>query len=221
MTPAVAYMRCSGVAAEFGDTFDRQQVSVQKYAQANDIEIVFEYRDAGVSGRLELEHRAGLAACLERVENNGVKLVLVESADRLARDSVVSEYIIRQFQKVGCKVIAASGGVDLTLGDETNPTAKMIRQILAVVAEFDRNVTTIKLRVARERLRAKNGKCEGRKAYGTKDELEAQVIKTITLYAKLWDAKRIAQHLNDSKIPTRMGKRWHAATVSKILRRQK
>lgn len=167
-TSAVAYMRCSGVAAEFGDTFERQTAAVTKYATENDIEIVDEYRDAGVPGKTELQDRPGLAACLERVENNGVKLVLVESADRLARDSMVSEVIIRQFQKAGCKVISASGGVDLTLGDDSNPTAKMIRQILAVVAEFDRCVTVLKLRAARERKRATGGRCEGRKPYGSR-----------------------------------------------------
>lgn len=219
MTPAVAYMRCSGVAAEFGDTFERQSAAVEKYAAANDIEIVDEYRDAGVSGRTELEHRSGLAACLERVENNGVKLVLVESADRLARDSMVGEVIIRQFQKVGCKVISASGGVDLTSGDDSNPTAKMIRQILAVVAEFDRCVTVLKLRAARERQRSKGGRCEGRKQFGTRPGEQA-VLLDIQHLAVDYNAAQIAIVLNKNGIPTRMGKRWHSGTVSKILKRQ-
>ncbi len=222
MTPAVVYYRCSGVAAEFGDTFERQSAAVRKYAAANDIEIVDEYRDAGVSGRTELEHRSGLAACLERVENNGVKLVLVESADRLARDSMVGEVIIRQFQKAGCRVISASGGVDLTSGDDSNPTAKMIRQILAVVAEFDRCVTVLKLRAARERQRAKGGRCEGRLRFGSKPG-EQKTLEQIHMLAKhRFDAEEIAKELNRTieVYPTRMGKRWHAGTVSKILKRE-
>jgi DNA invertase Pin-like site-specific DNA recombinase len=219
MTPAVAYYRCSGVAAEFGDTFERQSAAVHQYAQAHDIEIVDEYRDAGVPGKTELQNRPGLAACLERVENNGVKLVLVEISDRLARDSIVSELIIRQFQKAGCKVISASGGVDLTEGDDSNPTAKLIRQILACVAEFDRCVTVLKLRAARERQRANGGRCEGRKGFGHRpgeSETFGYIIKS---YAEGMSPAAIANSLDALRIPTRMGKRWHAATVSKILKR--
>jgi DNA invertase Pin-like site-specific DNA recombinase len=219
MTPAVCYLRCSGAGQIGGDTWDRQLSAIRGYSAANDIEILDEYKDEGISGKTELEHRTGLAACLERVENNGVKLVLVESADRLARDSMVAEVIIRQFQKAGCRVISASGGVDLTSGDDSNPTAKLIRQILACVAEFDRCVTVLKLRAARDRQRSKVGRCEGRKPYGT-FTAELTTWRQIKLFAEGgWDARQIADWLNQHGKATRMGKRWHAGTVSKILKR--
>lgn len=220
MTPAVIYLRCSGQGQIDGDTWNRQLAAVQAYAAANDIEIVDEYRDAGISGRTELENRSGLAACLERVENNGVKLVLCESADRIARDSLVAEVIIRQFQKVDCRVISASGGVDLTSGDDANPTAKLIRQILACVAEFDRCVTVLKLRAARERQRSKVGRCEGRKRFGTHEHEKKTLAEMTMLSDRGYDTKQIADWLNLSGFPTRYGKRWHSGTVSKILARQ-
>lgn len=220
MTPAVIYLRCSGQGQIEGDTWNRQLSAVRSYAAANEIEIVDEYRDEGVSGKTELEHRSGLAACLERVENNGVKLVLVESADRLARDSMVGEVIIRQFQKAGCKVISASGGVDLTSGDDSNPTAKMIRQILAVVAEFDRCVTVLKLRAARERQRAKGGRCEGRRPFGHRPGEEATLRLIVARGAAGCRPDDIAAMLNLYRHPTRMGKQWHAGTISKILKRE-
>lgn len=219
MTSAVLYMRCSGVGQIEGDTWERQTLACNKYAATHEIQIVEIYRDEGVSGKTELECRAGLAACLERVENNGVKLVIVESADRLARDSMIAEVIIRQFQKAGVRVIAASGGVDLTAGDDSNPTAKLIRQILAAVAEFDRCVTVLKLRAARERKKAKNGSCEGRKPFGVLPEEMATRDLILNMHDMGHGPARIALQLNHESIPSKYGKRWHPATISKILRR--
>src|SRR5215469_12520176 len=112
MIPACSYLRVSSWGAIDGDGFPRQRTAIQKYAEANGFEIVEEFRDEGVRGVTELRDRNGLAACLAKCETDGIKIVLVEIADRLARDLIVSELIIREFQKLGVRVIAASGGVD-------------------------------------------------------------------------------------------------------------
>jgi DNA invertase Pin-like site-specific DNA recombinase len=219
MTEAVGYCRCSGEAFD-GETWDRQEAAINKYAESNGITIVEWFRDEYVPGKTEMKNRPGLAACMARVEDNCVKLVLVESADRLARDSMVSELIVREFQKSGVRVVSASGGVDLTAGDDSNPTAKLVRQILASVAEFDRCVIVLKLRAARERLRSKIGKCEGRKAYGEDNEDERETLKLmLEMRAKGFTTVHIAKRLNEINIPTRYGGKWHGATVSKILLR--
>ena len=77
----------------------------------------------GVSGATELADRPGLAALLDRVESNGVSLVIVEGADRLARDLLVQEVTLGQFTKAGVTVIT-SAGVDLTSGDD-DPTRRL------------------------------------------------------------------------------------------------
>lgn len=218
MVSAVAYCRCSGLAFD-GETWDRQEEAIKRYAAANGIEVVEWFRDEYVPGKTELKNREGLAACLARVENNCVKLVLVESSDRLARDSMVSELIIREFQKHGVRVVSASGGVDLTAGDDSNPTAKLVRQILAAVAEFDRCVIVLKLRAARERLRVKNGKCEGRKAYGARPGESIVLAAIIDLRNQGQRSDQISDFLNLNQIESRYGKAWHPGTVSKILAR--
>jgi DNA invertase Pin-like site-specific DNA recombinase len=221
MPTALGYMRCSGRGQVDGDTWDRQQDAITRYATTNGIQIVDWYRDEGLSGKTELENRPGLAACLERVESNGVRLVIVESADRLARDSLVAELIVREFQKADTTVISASGGVNLTEGDDSNPTAKLIRQILAAVAEFDRCVIVLKLRAARQRIKAKTGKCEGRKAYGT-GEHEKQALRSMRALRLAGQTyQMIATQLNSQHVPTREGGLWTAQTVGKILIREK
>jgi len=218
---AAAYLRVSGLGQIEGDGFPRQREAVSRYARSNDIEIVAEFRDEGVSGTLELENRAGLAACLEYLETSGVKLVIVESSDRLARDSVVAELIVRQFQKAGARVVSASGGVDLTAGDSKNPTAKLIRQLLAVIAEFDKAVITLRLKAARDRQRKETGRCEGPKPYGSLygEDIFLGIMRE--LRAKGNDDEAIAKRMNFIGVPTRKERRWHAATIYKILARDK
>ena len=165
-TPCVCYMRCSGRDQISGDTWKRQLVSIRKYAENNALEIVAEFRDEGVTGKMELENRQGLSACIHEVQEKHIGIVLVESSDRLARDSIVAEICIREFQKIGVRVVSAEG-VDLTAGTDLNPTAKLIRQILAAIAEFDRCVTVNKLRGARQRKNQQTGRCEGQKPYGS------------------------------------------------------
>ena len=75
-------------------------------------ELVEQFKDEGVSGTKELDARPGLAALLDRIESKGVKVVIVERADRLARDLMVSELILDQFAKV------------LTAGGQTEPTCR-------------------------------------------------------------------------------------------------
>jgi DNA invertase Pin-like site-specific DNA recombinase len=218
---AFSYLRVSGPGQSIGDGFPRQRETIQRYADSNDIEIVEEFVEDAVPGKTEMADRPALAALLARLETNGVKLVLVEISDRLARDLVVNELIIREFQKLCVQVISASGGVDLTAGTDQNPTAKLIRQILAAVAEFDRCIIVQKTRAARERLRAKNGKCEGRKSFGSRPG-EDDTLRLILDNAKQGQSpSAIANMLDALKIPTRYGKTWNSGSVWKIIDRHK
>ena len=179
-TKAISYLRVSGKGQIRGHGFDRQRETIARYAKAHNIEIYKEYKDAGVSGTKELDNRPGLAAILDRLEANGIRLVLVEKADRLARDLMISEVILGQFRAIGVEVIAADGGTELTVSDE-DPTRKLIRQVLGAVSEFDKCVIVLKLRAARERCRRDKGRCEGRKPFGihTGEKKTLQRIKEL------------------------------------------
>ena len=88
---AVSYLRVSGLGQVDGDGFHRQRESIQERARMLDLEIVREFRDAGVSGTKALQDRPGLTALVEHAAGNGARTVLVEKADRLARDLIDSE----------------------------------------------------------------------------------------------------------------------------------
>ena len=221
MTKAFSYLRISSPGAVDLDGFVRQGETIARYAQEHNIEIVQEFREEGVPGKTELDNRPALGRLMTALESNGVRLVLVETADRLARDQVISELIIREFQKISVRLISASGGVDLTAGDPTNPTAKLVRQILAAVAEFDHDIIILKMKAARERIKAKDGKCEGRKAYGTKPGEASTLGLICDYYANGLGPELIARILNRQGIKTRYGKDWNSGTVSRIVERNR
>jgi hypothetical protein len=66
-------------------------------------------------------------------------------------------------------------GIDLIAADspgsfiDDTPTAKLVRQVLGAISEFDKAMTVAKLRGARERKRREAGKCEGRKSHAERN----------------------------------------------------
>ena len=221
ITVCVSYMRCSGDGQIQGDTWSRQSETIDKYATQNDLSIVRDFRDEGVTGKMELEGRSGLSECLQYVREHSIGVVLVEDSTRLARDMIVAEVLIREFQKLGVRVISASGGIDLTEGDDSNPTAKLIRQILAAVSEFERCCIVLKLRGARQRKRAVNGRCEGRKRFGDHPHEQPALAEIREMANARKTPKEIAAWLNRHGLSTRSGKPWHPGSVAKIAKRLK
>jgi DNA invertase Pin-like site-specific DNA recombinase len=117
-----------------------------------------------VSGADPIDARPGFAAMLKRIEGNGVRTIIVETASRFARDLMV--------QEVGHAKLRERG-IDLIAADNPASTAKLVRQVLGAISEFDKAMTVAKLRGARERKRREAGRCEGRKNAERNPELVA------------------------------------------------
>jgi DNA invertase Pin-like site-specific DNA recombinase len=217
-TKAFSYLRTSGKGQIGNDGFPRQRETVARYAKTHKIEIAQEFSDEAVSGTTDAMDRNGLTDLFVALKANGVRLVLVENATRLARDLMISEIILGEFRKIGVRVISADGGIDLTLGND-DPSGKLIRQILGAVAEWEKCALVQKLRASRLRIRRAGGKCEGKKPYGhTPDEMS--VVRSILEYrngGKSYVA--IAEQLNAEGVKSRSGKQWHPTQVQRIIQR--
>jgi DNA invertase Pin-like site-specific DNA recombinase len=163
-TEAVAYMRTSSATnvGEGKDSEARQRMAIETYAKSAGFVIIDWFYDAAVSGADPIETRQGFANALTRIAGNGVRTIIVETANRFARDLMVQEVGFAMLRDLGVTLIAAdSPGSFLDDG----PTSKLIRQLLGAVSEFDKAMTVAKLKGARDRVRRERGKCEGRKSY--------------------------------------------------------
>ena len=79
---AIAYLRTSS-AANVGadkDSDRRQRETFAAFASRAGYELVEDFYDAAMSGAEPIDTRPGFAAMLERIEGNGVRTILVETA---------------------------------------------------------------------------------------------------------------------------------------------
>ena len=157
------YLRVSSIGQTQGDGYDRQLIACETYAAANGYEIAEVFRES-MTGKSELEDRPALSSLLAALEENGIKTILIAQVDRLARDLMIQETIIADIQKHGYTLISVAEP-DLC---STDPSRILVRQIFGAIAQYDRAMITLKLRGARERMRAREGRCEGSKPFGTK-----------------------------------------------------
>lgn len=217
----VSYLRVSSRHQTEGDGFARQRQAIQRWTDQNGASHVGEFVEEGISGTTEILNRPALTRLVSYcLEHGPVHAVIVEKADRLARDLIVSEMLLRQFSEMGVRVIEAEGGNDLTAGTD-NPTATLIRQVLAAVAQFEKSSVVNKLRVARNRVRAEKGRCEGQKPYGDTEQ-ERKAVALINLLARDgMTTREIAQTLTERGVPSRSGKPWHHGTVARVISRSR
>ena len=66
-------------------------------------------------------------------------------------------------------------------------------------------------------MRAKEGRCEGRKPYGFYEGEQATIERIKDLRAEGMGFDRIAARLNEEGLKPRTGKRWHGLVVNRIL----
>lgn len=226
MTKAYGYIRVSGKGQVNGDGLVRQETAIREYAEKNGYELVGIFREEGVSGT-EAD-RPELARLMFDLEENGhgIKTVLIERIDRLARDLMVQEFILQDFQKQGFELVSVHDGEGL---QENDPTRTLIRQVLGAVAQYDKTMTVLKLKAARERKRLKEGKCEGRKGYRDSTAADLDVVREIKRLRRKPAApnmrrktfRQIADILNGQGRLTIDGKAFTSKNVSNILYRHK
>jgi DNA invertase Pin-like site-specific DNA recombinase len=187
---AVAYTRTSS-ATNVGadkDSERRQRAAIEGYAKRAGMSVADWFYDPAVSGADPIETRPGFAALLDRIEGNGVRIVLIEDASRFARDLVAQELGILLLIQRGVRVITANGD---DLCDTSDPSRVMMRQIAGAFAQYEKARLVARLKRAREL----KGKLGGRKPLS---ETRPEVVEL---------ARKLRQ-------PTRLGKQRSLREIS-------
>jgi DNA invertase Pin-like site-specific DNA recombinase len=219
---AVAYLRTSSSTnvGQDKDSERRQREAIEAFASSAGYDIVDSYYDAAVSGADAVTERHGFSSMLERLLSNGVRTILVETASRFARDLIVQETGHEMLRARGIDLIAVDSP-DSFVAD--TPTARLIRQVLGAVSEFEKAMLVEKLRGARERKRRETGKkVGGRKNYS---ELEggaemialARKLHRYPVNGKRRSLNEVADALAEAGYLSSAGTRYTRAAVSRML----
>ncbi len=214
MNPVFGYIRVSSLGQVEGDGFPRQLDAIKKFARSKRLKIVEVYKDEGVSGTECGFDRPGLSDMMIALKSNGVRIVLVSDASRLARDLMIQEVILADFRKHGITCFESSGS-ELTVSDG-DPTRILIRQVLGAVSQFEKSNLVQKLAAARKRIRRTSGKCEGGPSYV---QIKHPAIERIMeLRKQKLTLKDIAEKLNGEGIKPMRGEKWFAMQICRIVK---
>lgn len=224
MEKCFAYLRVSGQGQIDGNGFDRQLESIQAFADSKDFEVVSVYQDGGISGTTGEDDRPAFKSMVADILKNGVRTIVVESLDRLAREYRIQEQLLIYLVSKGISLVSANTGENVTEAIMSDPMRKAMVQIQGVFSELDKSLLVNKLKKAREKVRQDTGKCEGAKRFGEDNEAEQAVIRHIRALRrnkrggkKGLSYQAIADTLNAEGYTTKRGKQWGATQVRRVL----
>ena len=112
--------------------------------------IVAVFEDAGVSGAKGRDKRPGYDALLKAISRREVDMVAAWSVDRLGRSLPDLVAFLSDIQNRGCDLYLHQQAVDTS-----TPSGRMLFQMLAVFAEFERAIITSRITAGLDRARAK------------------------------------------------------------------
>lgn len=221
-TEAVGYVRVStNEQADTGLSLEAQRARIEAQATANGWRLVAVYEDAGLSAKT-LE-RAGLRAAFDALRPG--RVLLAVRLDRLTR-SVPDLYSLDA-------EVSAQGAEWATVAeriDTSTATGRMMRTLLATLAEWEREVIAERTSAALKAKRARGerlgttplGFQTVRDADGAArlvvDEAEQETVALARrLRAEGWTYQKIADRLAAEGCPTKRGGAWNASRVRKIV----
>lgn len=223
-TKTFAYLRCSGLSqcGEDKGGFPRQSDATKSFANKHGYEIVREFKEEGISGRKDETQRPAFMDMVASIMENGVRHVLVESLQRLAREYRIQEQLLIYLASKDIQLIACDTGENITEAMNGDPMRKALVQIQGIFHELDRAVLIRKLAAGKKRKRDRGERCDGKKPFGFRPGEGDTLSLMKSMRGEGRTMRDIATHLNDVAAPTRIaGSRWHVGQVGRILARSK
>lgn len=224
MEVAIGYVRVSTVGqVEDGVSLQAQRERIAAWCLANGVEAGEVFVDAGLSGK-RADNRPALQRALDATCRAGGVLV-VYSLSRLARSVRDTISIAERLDKAGADLVSLSEKIDTT-----SAAGKMVFRMLAVLAEFERDLISERTRMAMAHKRRRNERV-GKVPYGRdlagdgvgliENPFEQQTLVLIARWrSEGMSLRKIAEELTRRAIPTKEGGVvWSHATVARIVKR--
>ncbi|MEW2474626.1 recombinase family protein [Micromonospora gifhornensis] len=224
----VAYIRVSTerqVADGYG--LAEQERHVRAWAKAHGHRIVQLIQERAVSGKLA--DRDGWADVENAIAIRQAHGVVLPRLDRLARDVIVQETLMRAIWDLGGEVFSTAPEENNLRDDPDDPSRKLIRTIMGAVNAYERDMIALRMRRGRRIKATRGGFAYGSPAFGqrsvnkqlVKDPTEqATIRRLVELHNARQSTRQIAATLNAEGKTTKRGKQWTSAGVSDVLRRR-
>lgn len=215
----VGYIRVStDEQVREGMSLEAQKSKIQAWAHAMEFKLIALEEDAGISGK-SITAREGLKRALELACSQKAALV-VYSLSRLSRSTRDTLMVADKLDRAGADLVSLSERIDTTTA-----AGKMVFRMLAVLNEFERDQiserTSAILQHKKSRLEAYSPTPYGYRRKGnvlSPDPDEQRVISRIRrMRRKGKSLRKIAKHLNERRVPSKRGARWHHSTINYIL----
>ena len=221
MKQAIGYIRVSTEQqANEGVSLEAQKAKIAAWCVTNGYELVNVFVDAGISGK-SMDKRPGLQDAMKALKK-GMALVSY-SLSRLARSTKDALSIGETVAKRKADMVSLSEQIDTTTA-----AGKMMFQMLAVLAEFERNLVAERTTNALQHKKATNQKYTNITPYGF-EAIEGRLVQVqaeAAIVAEIQAARAsgntlqsIADTLNGRGIPTKTGKTWQPATIHLLMKR--
>lgn len=152
MKRAGIYLRVS----QDSQTTENQFRILREVAERSGWTVVEVFEDAGVSGAKGRDKRPGYDALLKAVHRREIDMIAAFAVDRLGRSLPDLVAFLSDLQARGCDLYLHQQNVDTS-----TPSGRMLFQMLAVFAEFERAIITSRINAGLARARA-NGVQFGR-----------------------------------------------------------
>jgi DNA invertase Pin-like site-specific DNA recombinase len=217
---ATIYTRVSTVGqASEGVSLEAQKARAAVWAEANGYQLGGLYSDAGISGK-RAANRPGLQGALQEVCSGRGNVLIVYSLSRLARSTKDAIAIAERIERAGADLVSLTERIDTT-----SAAGKMVFRMLAVLAEFERDLVSERTTTA---LRYKASKSEriGEIPYGysladngvkltvnVEEQARCHEMRQMKGNGMSW--QRIADEMNARGITTKKGRAWTWQTARK------
>ncbi len=216
MTKAFSYLRTSGDDGRDKAGLPVQRESCTAFAAKAGFEIVAEFADDGVTGKIPMHARPQGKRLIAALLGNGVKHVICYDAKRIGRTQPAFWSFIGMCRDNDVKVLDATG---------TDLGNSVMGGVGGMLAEIDRDQTVARLAAGKAHWRARGKRVEGRHPYGGHPSIEflgekAVVERIHKMHADGVNVYRIAKTLNGEGIRTRYGKIFHINAIKNILERR-
>ena len=204
-----------------GISLEAQKAKIIAWTEANDYQLQQVFSDAGISG-CKMRNRPALQDALDAACDQKAVLV-VYSLSRLARSTKDALMISERLEKAGADMASLSERIDTT-----SAAGKMVFRMLAVLAEFERDLVSERTTAALQHLRQQGRRISRFIPFGydlegnylIENPAEQRGIEIINqLRQEGYSLRSIGKELEKREVSTKKGKPWSAKVINTILKR--